>query len=228
MHSAFKRSRTDYGSVAPVLSPYARAAQDWDERIGSARAQARNWRLAAFGAMALAALALGGFIYTANQTRIATYVVAVNERGQPGRIVLADKLYQPTTSEIAYFLADWVSLVRSKSTDGVVIRGNWQRAYNFITPQAELTLNIFARSNDPFAKVGEEARTIEVETVLPRSKDTYQVTWRETLYTNGAPGTPETWTGLFGVRIAPPQTEQALRANPLGIFITSFQWSREL
>lgn len=228
MLSAFKRGRSDYGSVAPTLSPYARAAQDWDERIGSSRVQARNWRLMAFGALGLAALSLGGFIYTANQTRIATYVVPVTERGQPGRIVMAGKAYQPATSEIAYFLADWVSLVRSKSIDGVVIRANWQRAYNFITAQAEQTLNSFARDNNPFARVGEEARTIEVVTVLPRSNDTYQVTWRETVYTNGVPGKPETWTGLFTIRISPPQTEQALRANPLGIFITSFQWSREL
>lgn len=142
--------------------------------------------------------------------------------------MLAGQSYQPSTSEIAYFLADWVGLVRSKSTDGVVIRTNWQRAYNFITPQAEQTLNSFARDNNPFAKVGEEARTVEVQTVLPRSDNTYQVSWRETTYSNGTPGKPENWTGLFSIRIAPPRTEQALRANPLGIFITSFQWSREL
>jgi type IV secretory pathway TrbF-like protein len=36
------------------------------------------------------------------------------------------------------------------------------------------------------------------------------------------------WTGLFTTKINPPKNEAELRANPLGVFITTFQWSREL
>lgn len=228
MRNLFKRKRPSYGGSAPLDTPYARAAQEWDNRIGSSRVQAKNWRIAAFGSMALAAVSLGAFIVSASTTHIATYVVPVNEFGKPGKIVLAGQVYQPTNAETAYFLADWVGLVRSKSTDGVVIRQNWTNAYNFISAQAEQTLNTYAKENDPFANIGQEARTVEVQAVLPRTKDTYQVTWRETVYSGGQPMPPVRWTGLFTIRIQPPKTEQQLRANPLGIYITSFQWSREL
>ncbi|ARR57696.1 conjugal transfer protein TrbF (plasmid) [Rhizorhabdus wittichii DC-6] len=228
MKNLFRRSTPSYGSSAPLNSPYAKAAQEWDNRIGSARVQAKNWRIATFIALGIAGAAVASNIYLATTTRVATYVVPVNELGKPGKIVAAGQVYEPSRAETAYFLADWVQLVRSKSTDGVVIRQNWQNAYNFITAQAEQTLNTYAKENDPFANVGQDARTIEVQAVLPRSKDTYQVTWRETAYTNGTPMPPERWTGLFTVRVKPPKTEQELRANPLGIFITNFQWSREL
>ena len=40
-----------YGRTPEPETPYQRAAQAWDERIGSARVQARNWRLMAFGSL---------------------------------------------------------------------------------------------------------------------------------------------------------------------------------
>ena len=64
--------------------------------------------------------------------------------------------------------------------------------------------------------------------MLPRSPTTYQVQWRETTFNAGAGAATENWTGLFTTKINPPKNEAELRANPLGIYITAFQWSREL
>ena len=50
----FKRAVQRYGRTPEPETPYQRAGQLWDERIGSARVQARNWRLMAFGCLALA------------------------------------------------------------------------------------------------------------------------------------------------------------------------------
>ena len=228
MRNLFKRKTASYSRPATLDTPYAKAAQEWDNRIGSSRVQAKNWRLAAFGALGLATVSTVALIVNASSTHVATYVVPVNEYGKPGRIQLAGQVYQPTTAETAYFLADWVNLVRSKSTDGVVIRQNWTSAYNFLAAQAEQTLNAYAKANDPFANIGQEARTVEVQNVLPRTKDTFQVQWRETTYSGGQPMPPTRWTGLFTIRVQPPKTEQQLRANPLGIYITAYQWSQEL
>ena len=51
----FKRPSLRYARTPEPATPYQRAAQVWDERIGSARVQARSWRLACFGALALSA-----------------------------------------------------------------------------------------------------------------------------------------------------------------------------
>jgi hypothetical protein len=40
----FKRPATHYGKSPEPETPYQKAAQVWDERIGSARVQAKNWR----------------------------------------------------------------------------------------------------------------------------------------------------------------------------------------
>ena len=41
----FKRPIQRYGTTPEPVTPYQKAAQLWDERIGSARVQARNWQL---------------------------------------------------------------------------------------------------------------------------------------------------------------------------------------
>jgi type IV secretion system protein TrbL len=50
----FKRAVQRYGQTPQPETPYQRAGQLWDERIGTARVQAANWRLMAFGTLALA------------------------------------------------------------------------------------------------------------------------------------------------------------------------------
>ena len=40
----FRRPTVRYGRTPQPETPYQRAGQVWDERIGSARVQAKNWR----------------------------------------------------------------------------------------------------------------------------------------------------------------------------------------
>ena len=54
----FRRPVDRYGSSAPVETPYHRASQEWDRRIGEPVIQARNWRAMAFAGWAVCALAV--------------------------------------------------------------------------------------------------------------------------------------------------------------------------
>ena len=49
----FRRALQRYGRTPEPETPYQRAGQLWDERIGAARVQAKNWRLMAFGGLFL-------------------------------------------------------------------------------------------------------------------------------------------------------------------------------
>ena len=62
-------------------TPYQSAAQLWDERIGSARVQARNWRLMAFGGLFLTCLS-SALVWQSMQSRVVPYVVEVDPLGE--------------------------------------------------------------------------------------------------------------------------------------------------
>jgi type IV secretion system protein VirB5 len=226
--SPFHRATDRYGDSTPPGSPFMRAAQEWDRRIGEPVVQARNWRMMAFCGFLIAALAVGGLIYQGATKQVATYIVPIDRYGQPGRIELAGRTYAPGTAEIGYFLADWVTRTRSKSIDPIVIRDNWTSAYHFVAGQGIGQLNDYAKTHDPFANAGQQAVSVQVVSVLQRSPSTYQVQWRETTYDQGATTAVGNWTGLFTLKTEPPKTEAELRSNPLGLYITAFQWSRDL
>lgn len=56
----FKRSQNKYGETPEPITPYQKAAQVWDRRLGDATVRARNWRFMAFGSLALSLILSGG------------------------------------------------------------------------------------------------------------------------------------------------------------------------
>ena len=77
----FRRPSVRYGQTPAPETPYQRAAQVWDERIGSARVQARNWRLIAFGNLVLAAGLAAGLVWQSAQGTVVPWVVQVDKLG---------------------------------------------------------------------------------------------------------------------------------------------------
>ena len=78
----FKRPSVRYGRTPEPETPYQRAAQAWDERIGSARVQARNWRLMALGELGLIAGLAGALVWQSARGTVVPWVVQVDRLGQ--------------------------------------------------------------------------------------------------------------------------------------------------
>jgi type IV secretory pathway TrbF-like protein len=96
--SQFRRPSVRYGRTPEPATPYQKAAQVWDDRIGSARVQARNWRLAAFGNLILAAGLAVGLVWQAARGSVTPWVVQVDKLGQAQAVSPAAADYHPTAS----------------------------------------------------------------------------------------------------------------------------------
>ena len=224
----FKRSTNSYGQTPRPVTPYQKAAQAWDERIGSARVQARNWRLMAFGCLALAMGLSGGVVWQMGRATITPYVVEVDKLGEVRAIGPALQPYEPSDAQIAFHLARFIENVRSLPSDPVVVRRNWLRAYAYTTTRAANTLNEYAREHDPFANIGKRTVSVEVTSVVRSSDDSFDVRWQEQTYENGALAETASYRAVLSVVLQPPRTETELRKNPLGIRIRALSWSRDL
>jgi len=224
----FKRSIQRYGHSPQPETPYQRAGQLWDERIGSARVQAKNWRLVAFGCLGLTGLAVGSNVWQSMQSRVAPYVVEVDRLGEARSVAPAIQNYQPTDGQVAWHLGRFISNVRSVSTDPVLVKRNWLDAYDFASDRAALFLNEYARSNDPFVGIGQRSISVQVTSVVRASDTSFQVKWTESIYERGSLAKTERWTAMLTVMLRPPKTADALRKNPLGLFVNAIDWAREL
>ncbi|MFT3964639.1 MAG: conjugal transfer protein TrbF [Sphingobium sp.] len=225
---AFRRSGTHYGETPEPVTPYQKAAQLWDERLGSARVQARNWRMAAFLSLGLSLVLTGGLVWQAGRSTITPWVVEVDKSGQVRAIGEAMENWNPTDAQIAFHLARFVSAVRSLPMDPIVVRQNWLEAYDFATDRGAQALNEYARADDPFAKVGRVSVAVEITSVVRASPDSFQIRWIEKTFTDGALSTTDRWTAIVSIVLERPRNADRLRKNPLGIYVNGLNWSREL
>ncbi|MER8788341.1 conjugal transfer protein TrbF [Mesorhizobium sp. M0983] len=224
----FKRPSTHYGKSPQPETPYQRAAQIWDERIGSARVQARNWRTMAFASLALAAGFSAALVWQSANGSIVPWVVQVDRLGQAQAVAPAVGDYQPNDPQIAFYLAHFIEQVRSIPADPVIVRQNWLRAYDFATQGGALALNDYARANDPFTKVGKQQVAVDVSSVIRASPVSFRIAWVERRYQDGSLASTERWSAIITIVVQPPRDADALRKNPLGIYINAINWSKEL
>ncbi|PVA08664.1 conjugal transfer protein TrbF [Pelagivirga sediminicola] len=226
--SFFKRSTTHYGKSPEPETPYQRAAQVWDERIGSARVQARNWRLMAFGCLILSGGFASALVWQSTTGNVVPWVVEVDNLGEAHAVGPADASFEPSDPQIAFHLAHFIEQVRAIPADAIIVRQNWLRAYEFTTDRGALALNDYARANDPFTRVGRQQIAVEVSSVIRASPNSFRVAWTERHYENGQLSTTERWTAILTIVIQPPRDAERLRANPLGIYVNAINWSREM
>ena len=224
----FRRSTTRYGTTPDAETPYQKAGQIWDDRIGSARVQAKNWRLGFFGALALAGGLGAGLVWQSARGTVVPWVVEVDKLGDVQAVGPATGGYQPTDPVIARDLARFIWDVRTISPDGAVVRHDWLEAYNFVTDKGHAALDNYARGYDPFAKIKQEQVEVDVESVVRASDDSFQVTWTERHFRDGALSATEHWRGFLTVILSPPTDRDRFKVNPLGIYIDALNWSKEL
>ncbi|HJO65954.1 MAG TPA: conjugal transfer protein TrbF [Sphingomonas sanguinis] len=224
----FKRPAVHYGKTPEPETPYQRAAQVWDERIGSARVQAKNWRIMAFGSLALSAGFAGALVYQSARGTVVPWVVQVDKLGQAQAVAPATADFRPTDPQIAWHLGRFIEQVRSIPADPIIVRQNWLRAYEWTTDRGAAALNDYARTNDPFTKVGKQQVAVEVSSVIRASPDSFRVAWIERRYENGQLSGTERWSAILTIVLQPPRDAERLKANPLGIYVNAISWSREI
>ncbi|NLW36870.1 MAG: conjugal transfer protein TrbF [Syntrophorhabdus aromaticivorans] len=212
------------------LTPYLKAKEIWDNRIGNARVQAYNWRLAFFAAMGLCFVLVIGLIYQSAKSSVAPYIVEV---GPGGELLAVSKAVQanraPNDPEIRYFLAKWIKDVRGLPLDAVVKKQSWISAYGSMRQKAALKMNEIVRKDDPMSKIGEETISVTPAAIVKMSDKTYQIRWTEDVFSKeGSPKQSYRMTGLVTIDFTQPTNEKEIMSNPLGLYISDFSWSKEL
>lgn len=224
----FRRSSSRLGREPQPETPYQRAAQAWDDRIGSARSQARSWRLMAFGATALLSLSVVDNLRLRFGSHIVPYVVEVDKLGAARSVAPAQSGYRPTDPQIAWHLARFIENVRGRPADPIVLRQNLNAAYDFTTEQGSAALNDYARQADPFATLADTQVSVDVKNVVRASADSFRIAWDERRYDHGQLSATTHWSAILTVVVRTPTDAATLSRNPLGLYVHAINWSQDL
>jgi type IV secretory pathway TrbF-like protein len=224
----FQRVTVRYARTPEPETPFQKAGQVWDERMGSARVQAKNWRLMAFGSLVLSMGLSSALIWQSARGTVTPWVVQIDKLGQAQAVSPAIADYKPTDPQIAYHLARFIEEVRGVPADPVILRNQWLRAYDFVTDKGAVALNDFARANDPFSNLGKQQIAVDVSSVIRASPDSFRVAWTQRRYENGNLAATERWTAILSILLQTPHDADRLRKNPLGVYVNALNWSKEL
>ncbi|MEM9243054.1 MAG: conjugal transfer protein TrbF [Pseudomonadota bacterium] len=226
MSKPFKEETKGYQGKTDIETPYQHAKQLWDQRIGNAQVQARNWRFAAIINGILAIVLVGALVFAVRQIKPHLFIAQVTSSGQVVNVEPLRAAYTPSETQQQYFLAHFVTLIRSVPLDPVVARQNWSDAYHFLSERGAMILTNYWKNNSPISLLGKQTVTVEINSVNPISPNTFSVNWTETIINlAGQQTSQKKYTGVFTIAILPPTTQQQILQNPLGLYITDFHFS---
>jgi type IV secretion system protein VirB5 len=212
---------------AALDSPYLCARREWNERYGDYIARARNWRWAAFGALAVSLVLAVGAAWQAAQSKVVPYVVEVDKLGDAVAVMRADRAAPTDMRVIKAQLAAWIVDVRSVSSDPLAQKSALARSYALTAATATIFLNDYYRQHSPFGQ--QRTVAVGVDAVLPISKQTYQIQWSEDARDlQGRDLATSHWIASVTVAFDPPTDERGILSNPLGLYITGISWTQRL
>ena len=224
--SPFDKEAANYESGS-TDTPYVRARQEWDNRLGAVQAQSRNWRLIAFICALISVLLIVALILVLQLRQDRVYVAEVKHSGRVVNIAPLEKAYHPTQAQKEYFITHFVKLMRQLPLDPVVAKNNWLQAYNFLTQRSVKSFNDMMKQSNMVKQLGKKTRSISIKNVNVMSDNTFQVTWTEkTTKLQSNAQTTQHYSGVFTIVTVPPKNQKQILQNPLGIHIAHFNISK--
>jgi len=225
-----KTKNQNFSPVKPVLNPYDRARNEYDNLIGTTRLQSQNWKRISLSLIFLLALSISNNIYLSSKSAIQAYVIEVEHSGMVKKIgVVEESIYQPKLAAIKYFLTQFITDIRTIPDDMVLLKKQHYRAFNFVTPRGYKQLKSYEKKFKPFSLFQKQIVSIEFKSILESSERSYQVKWKETIFfKDHQPVSQLEYSGIFSIEIHSPTSDVVLNNNPLGIFIDFFSISKDI
>lgn len=197
------------------------------------------WILAALASLVINGILILAFISLASKARITPYIVEVNRHGTPIAFGPAEQIKTVDDRIVMGEISRFIVRLRTVTSDPVILQYLFGEAYAYLAdrdPAAKQYLDAYFAKNDPRVLAKAYLRSVDVESVfrMPDSAQekkrhsTWRVRWSERYLPVGIGGAEheEEWEGFVTVKIDPPDDEERLRRNPVGIYITQLTWAQ--
>lgn len=219
-------------NVKNPATPAQRAEAVWDRRVGNAVTQAYNWRKATILFGFACVILAGGLVVQSLKTQVIPYVVTVDkstgEVEKAGAFIKQD--YTPKEAEIKYFISNFIRNARSIQLDPVAQNQSQAMAQAFLTKNAATKFAAIQQNEGYAGKFGKETVSVQIKTIqqIPGSENSYQVRWTEEEFgiQSGTKNIANK-SGVFTYTIISVKDEEQLLRNPLGLYISGFDFSND-
>jgi len=212
---------------------YLEGRRIWNERYGEYLGAANAWRKIATLCAATTVLSIGGNIYQASRSHLVPYVIEVGQLGMPVNAGFPSETHTSDMRIMKALIGSFISDIRSVIADASAEKIAINRAFHFIREKdpAHAMVVEFLTNNasNPFKRAETTTISVQVNSILRITEQTWQVEWMETERTRqGLESGQIPMKAMLSVTSAPTTDESVLKHNPIGLFITEISWNRVL
>ena len=209
------------------------ARNEFANAFGDLAKGKRNWQLMAFALAGTLGIVSLAYVRLVSSSHVVPYVVEVDRLGQIIAVGTAEQMTTPDQRLITSQLAQFIRAIRTvlpaaaAAGQAEMIRSG----YAFVAPEAAGFLNDYFASprNDPRVLGTRLTRQVNVAGVLrvPNS-EVWRLQWTEIERSTqpGGPTRTTAWEGYATVKLMPPMTAEAVESNPLGLYVTTINWTQ--
>ena len=228
-----------FAKSKPAENPYLNARRTWNDNLKALAIERQTIILLALLALLVGLAGVGGMVYIGSQSKFVPHIIEVDKLGQPLAIGNAEGLNDSNKQlVIRARLASLISDARLVTPDVQLQTDAVYRVYASISHNdpAMAKMNQWYNGNEkttPFVRAQKETVSVQIDSAMPLSEESWQVDWTETTRDRQGFETkpPEKWRALITIYLVAPTretTEEQLFKNPLGIYIKDFSWNKQL
>ena len=220
------------GKMISTADPFAVGREEAAERYGHLAKNAAQWRLVSLILLLCCVVCVFVALYTANKVTVVPYLVKVTEHGYLLDVKTVNKLSDVEDRFIRSAINQYIWSLRTVFNDRNA-QAHLIRHVSNSTPTATLAdtkLRTDLRDHmRAMMTAGTQINTV-VNSVLqlPGSENRWQAEWTETAFSTSSRLGDKHYRGIFTVAIDPPRTMDKILVNPLGIYITDFNFNEIL
>lgn len=224
--------------AAAAPNPYLNAQRVWNSHVGSLIASRTIWQVVGIVSLLIVLASVGGLIYVGSQSKFIPYVVEVDKIGTAVAAAPVSRASPVDQRVIRAAVAEFISNARLVTPDIALQRKAIFQVYALLGKNSPATNKMTAflngePENSPFKRAEKETVNVEIISVIPQTAHTWQIDWKETVRNreSGAViGEPYRVRALVTTKINPDTSgasEEQMRANPLGIYVYDYAWSKQ-
>lgn len=216
-------NQSSWPSKEAIATPYQKAKQEWDDRIGSSEVKAKNWMVSAILSLIVSCLVLLCFLINLFIHQDKIFVAEFSKEGRVINVLNLNKTYHPTIAQEEYFIGNFIKLIGNLSFDPVVTKRDWLTAYKFLTSSGAKKLSSYFKASNVVSCLGKKTRVVEILNIRKPGSNTFDASWTEESFDlNGQNIEKKNRHGTFTIVIKQPNRQDAILVNPLGIYIVDF------
>lgn len=218
----------NYKTLDNPETPYQKAKHIHDSRLGMAIKRASKYELVTILLFLVILTLTAALVVVSGRSTVKPYVVQVqvDSEGNVMSVSEMDEKHISTEREQKYFVGRFIEDIRTISSDRIIVKDNWLRAYDCVTKKGNGILSTYAKQNDPFDLVGKITVTPQIHRINKITDNSFQAEWTERVFNFSGQSGEKHYSGVFTIKVIPPK-EGDFMSNPLGVYIDEMQWGEK-